>query len=213
MTDNNTPDPRPGFIVRTWKWFWSPTGVISLGALLIAGFLTGIFFWGGFHWALEATNNEQFCISCHEMNDTPYAEYQGTVHQNNSSGVRATCPDCHVPKEWGPKMIRKVQASQELYGHFVSGFVDTPEKFEEHRLYLAKRVWTAMKKTDSRECRNCHKFEYMDFTQQENRAAENHQKALDEGKTCIDCHQGIAHSLPEGYLDGYKEVAKKFEGH
>ncbi len=196
----------PGVIRRFWRFLWSPSGVLSLGLLLIAGFVAGVMFWGGFHWALEATNTEKFCISCHEMRENVYAEYQGTVHQNNSSGVRATCPDCHVPKTWGPKMIRKIQASQELYGHFVTGVIDTPEKFEEHRLYLAGRVWTAMKKTDSRECRNCHSFEFMDFTQQEGRAADNHQVALDQGKTCIDCHQGIAHKLPEGWMDRYDEV-------
>ena len=205
MTDMQT-GRRPGFIRRIWRWFWSPSGVLALGALLIVGFIGGILFWGGFHWALEATNNEEFCISCHEMRDNVYAEYQGSVHQNNHSGVRATCPDCHVPKEWGYKIIRKIQASKELYGHFVTGVIDTPEKFEEHRLYLAGRVWTAMKSTDSRECRNCHSFEFMDFTIQENRASESHQKALDEGMTCIDCHQGIAHDLPEGYLDRYEQV-------
>ncbi len=146
-----------------------------------------------------------------EKRDNVYAEYQGTVHQSNNAGVRATCPDCHVPKEWGPKLIRKIQASQELYGHFISGVVDTPEKFQEHKLYLASRVWKAMKSTDSRECRNCHSFEFMDFTQQENRAADNHQKASDDGKTCIDCHQGIAHKLPEGWLERYRQVADEIE--
>ncbi len=204
-------DTKPGLIRRLWRFFWSPTGAFSLGVLLIAGFFAGIIFWGGFHWALEATNNEAFCIGCHEMRDNVYAEYQGTVHQSNNAGVRATCPDCHVPKEWGPKLIRKIQASQELYGHFISGVVDTPEKFQEHKLYLASRVWKAMKSTDSRECRNCHSFEFMDFTQQENRAADNHQKALDDGKTCIDCHQGIAHKLPEGWLERYRQVADEIE--
>ncbi|MCK8464707.1 NapC/NirT family cytochrome c [Aliiroseovarius sp. S1339] len=200
----------PGFIRRFWRALWSRLGALSLGSLMILGFAVGVFFWGGFHWALEATNTEKFCITCHEMRDNVYAEYQGTVHQNNSSGVRATCPDCHVPKEWGPKMVRKIKASQELYGHFITGVIDTPEKFEDHRLYLAGRVWTAMKKTDSRECRNCHNFEFMDFTQQQTRAGDNHQKALDEGKTCIDCHQGIAHELPEGWMDRYGEIEEEF---
>ena len=199
-------EAKPGFIRRFWRFFWSPSGVVSLGFLLILGFVAGIVFWGGFHWALEATNTEKFCISCHEMEENVYAEYEGTVHQLNGSGVRATCPDCHVPKDWWPKIIRKIQASRELYGHFVTGVIDTPEKFDDHRLYLAGRVWTAMKATDSRECRNCHKFDYMDFTQQENRAADNHQIALDEGKTCIDCHQGIAHRLPEDWQGRYEEV-------
>ena len=199
-------------IRRLWTFLWTPSGVFSLGLLLIAGFVAGILFWGGFHWAVEATNTERFCISCHEMRDNVYAEYEGTVHQSNSSGVRATCPDCHVPKEWGPKVIRKIQASYELYGHFITGVIDTPEKFDAHRLDMATSVWTAMKKTDSRECRNCHDFEFMDFTLQENRAAQNHQAALDQGKTCIDCHQGIAHRLPEDYLNAYKDVAARVEG-
>ena len=200
----------PGFIRRLWRNLWSPSGVLSLGFLLIVGFVVGVVFWGGFNWALEATNTEKFCISCHEMRDNVYAEYEGTVHQNNGSGVRATCPDCHVPKEWGAKIVRKIQASQELYGHFITGVIDTPEKFEANRLALASRVWSAMKKTDSRECRNCHDFDFMDFTQQETRAADNHQKALDEGKTCIDCHQGIAHELPEGWMDRYGEIEKDY---
>ena len=141
------------------------------------------------------------------MEDNVYVEYQGSVHQNNGSGVRATCPDCHVPKDWGPKMIRKIQASKELYGHFISKSIWTREKFEDHRVVLAKNEWRRMKSTDSRECRNCHSFEFMDFTQQENRAADNHQVALDEGKTCIDCHQGIAHELPKGWQEAYKEMS------
>ena len=165
----------PGFFRRLWRALWTPAAAASLGFLLIVGFIVGVVFWGGFNWALEVTNTEKFCISCHEMRDNVYAEYEGTVHQNNGSGVRATCPDCHVPKEWGPKMVRKIKASQELYGHFITGVIDTPEKFEEHRLYLAGRVWTAMKETDSRECRNCHNFDFMDFTQQQTRAADNHQ--------------------------------------
>ena len=84
--------PRPGFFRRLRNWFWTPTGAISPGSALIVGFVAGIGFWGSFHWALEATNNEEFCVSCHEMRDNVYAEYPGTVHQNNSSGARATCP-------------------------------------------------------------------------------------------------------------------------
>ena len=38
----------------------------------------------------------------------------------------------------------------------------------------------------------------MDFTRQSKRGAEAHSKQLSSGdKTCIDCHKGIAHRLPE----------------
>ena len=72
----------------------------SLGSLLMAGFVAGIIFWGGFNTAMEATNTETFCISCHEMEANVYQEYKYTIHYSNRSGVRATCPDCHVPKPW-----------------------------------------------------------------------------------------------------------------
>jgi len=127
----------------------------------VVGFIAGIIFWGGFNTAMEATNNEAFCISCHEMNDNVYQEYKHTIHYSNRTGVRATCPDCHVPKEWVHKVVRKIQATNELY-HKAMGTIDTKEKFEAHRLELARHVWEAMKSTDSRECRNCHDFKSME---------------------------------------------------
>jgi len=168
---------------------------LSTRALLIIGVGVGIIFWGGFNTAMEATNNEAFCISCHEMKDNVYQEYKQTIHYSNRTGVRATCPDCHVPKTWIYKMIRKIQASSELY-HKAMGTIDTPEKFNAKRLELATHVWKVMKETDSRECRNCHNFESMDYAVQGRRGRQQHIDGLESGKTCIDCHKGIAHSLP-----------------
>jgi len=167
--------------------------------VLVTGIVLGIILWGGFNWTLELTNTEEFCVSCHEMEATPYEELQETIHFTNRTGVRATCPDCHVPKEWIHKIVRKIQASNELYHHFITKEVDTPEKFEEKRMHLAKNVWRAMKNTDSRECRNCHKFDSMDFERQESRSADAHEEAIENNLTCIDCHKGIAHQLPAEY--------------
>lgn len=180
-----------------WQVLRRPSAHISLGVLLIGGFVTGIIFWGGFNTALEMTNTEQFCISCHEMRDNPYMELQRTVHYNNASGVRAECPDCHVPYEWTDKIARKIQASKEVWGKMF-GTIDTREKFLAKRRELAEHEWTRLKENDSLECRNCHDFESMDFTGQSVRAAQQHQTSLAQGtKTCIDCHKGIAHMLPD----------------
>jgi trimethylamine-N-oxide reductase (cytochrome c), cytochrome c-type subunit TorC len=122
----------------------------------------------------------------------------------NASGVRAGCPDCHVPRPWVPEMLRKVYASGELY-HAVLGTISTPEKFEAHRLELAKDVWATMAATDSRECRNCHSFGAMDFHKQRPAAVEQMQKAAAAGETCISCHKGIAHHLPD-MSQGYKQA-------
>lgn len=174
--------------------------MIGQGILLTVGLIFGIIFWGGFNTAMEATNTMGFCISCHEMRDNVYQEYKQTVHYRNPSGVRAICSDCHVPHDWTAKFVRKIQASNELW-HKVVGTVDTPEKFNEHRLEMATRVWDAMKANDSRECRNCHSFDAMDFEHQSTRAREKMQvvatgEYLGDGSTCIDCHKGIAHKKP-----------------
>lgn len=166
--------------------------------LLLIGVVVGVIFWGGFNTAMEATNTETFCISCHEMEVNVYEEYTDTIHYANRTGVRATCPDCHVPKDWIHKFARKVKATNELYHHFL-GTIDTPEKFEEKRFQLASNVWREMKGNDSKECRNCHDYDSMDFDRQTERSVNRHEDAADEGLTCIDCHKGVAHSLPEEY--------------
>lgn len=205
IEENASQEARPGAIRRLWNWFWRPSRTIALGTLLGGGVIAGIIFWGGFNWALEVTNTEEFCISCHEMKDNVYAEYRNTVHYANRSGVRASCPDCHVPKEWHHKVVRKIRASNELYHHLL-GSVSTPDKFNDKRLQLAMNEWGRMKSTDSRECRNCHKFDYMDYSAQEPRASKTHQDALTAGKTCIDCHRGIAHKLPPNANEAYQKV-------
>lgn len=159
-------------------------------------FIFGIVIWGGFNTAMEATNTLPFCISCHEMESTVYQDYKHSVHFINASGVRAICSDCHVPKAWLPKVIRKIQASKELY-HWMLGSVDTQEKFESKRQELASRVWASMKSTDSRECRNCHQFSVMALENQARFAARIHDDSSKKGGTCIDCHKGITHRLPQ----------------
>jgi cytochrome c-type protein NapC len=196
-----------GIIRRWWDWFWRPAPATALGTLLIGGLVAGVILWGGFNWALEITNTEQFCISCHEMKNNVFAEYRATTHYANRSGVRASCPDCHVPKEWHHKVVRKIRASNELWHHLL-GTVSTPEKFNDKRLQLAINEWARMKSTDSRECRNCHKFDYMDYSAQEPRASKTHQDALTAGKTCIDCHRGIAHKLPPKANEAYQKLVE-----
>ncbi|MCW8987839.1 MAG: NapC/NirT family cytochrome c, partial [Gammaproteobacteria bacterium] len=163
----------------------------TVGAALFF-MIVGVIFWGGFNTSMEVTNTMDFCISCHEMEENVYKEYQKTIHYTNRSGVRATCSDCHVPRPWIHKVVRKIQASNEVL-HKVLGSIDTPEKFDAKRLTLAKNVWHAMKDTDSRECRNCHNFDSMKPEDQKKRSRKQHAAGMADGSTCIDCHKGIAH--------------------
>ena len=172
--------------MRYSKSFVIFLGGIVVGAILLVGSLA----------VLEYTNTTAFCISCHEMEQTVYQEFRKSPHYKNRSGVVAGCPDCHVPREWGPKLLRKIKATNELY-YKMTGAISTPEKFEAKRLELAERVWKTMEDNDSRECRHCHNQSRMDFHRQSRRAQEKMEKALKEGKTCINCHKGIAHTKPD----------------
>jgi cytochrome c-type protein NapC len=191
---------KPGALRRAWRFLRRPSARWSLITLLGVGFVAGVLFWGGFNTGMEATNTLAFCTGCHEMRDTVYVEYQETVHFKNRSGVRVVCSDCHVPKDWTHKIARKVQASGEVWGK-LTGTIATMEKFEAKRMELATHEWKRMAGNGSRECRNCHDFDAMSKERQKQSVYTKHMAAQKEGKSCIDCHKGIAHHLPKEYRD------------
>jgi nitrate/TMAO reductase-like tetraheme cytochrome c subunit len=198
MSDSDAPDtpPRRGLFRRLWRNPFATTTssvIFVLGALVVLG---GAY--GGFNVFAAATNTTEFCISCHEMEVGPYAEYKTTIHYANRTGIRVECADCHVPEPFFPKVMAKIIASKDVYHHLL-GTIDTPEKFEARRLEMAERVWAKMEATESRECKKCHAFDSMDLREQGRRAEIKHPDAMTEGRHCIECHKGVVHELPEGY--------------
>jgi cytochrome c-type protein NapC len=200
MKNEKQPREGNGFWRRLWRipqrrWM---LGIPAGGYLMV---LVGTGLWGGFNTALELTNTEAFCTSCHEMRDNVFAEYKNTIHYSNRTGVRATCPDCHVPKAWGDKVLRKASATMNELPNWVLGTIDTREKFQALRLEMATHEWQRLKTNDSLECRNCHELDHMDLERQGRSASRKHvpERVRERGETCIDCHQGIAHELPEGW--------------
>jgi nitrate/TMAO reductase-like tetraheme cytochrome c subunit len=185
---------------KRWSRWWGalrrPSATWSLGALLLIGSLATITVGVGGGAFIDYSNTLGFCTSCHEMRAFVYEEYKGTPHARSASGVRAICADCHVPKAFVPKMLRKIRATlNEVPKHFL-GTIDTPEEFEARRPALAEHVWAEMRADDSQACRNCHDRDAMLLAAQKPRARGQHEDALKSGETCIDCHKGIAHELP-----------------
>lgn len=173
-----------------------PSTRIGLGILVIIGFAGGVWFWWGFNKVLEVTNTEEFCLSCHTMHDNLLPELQKTVHWQNRTGVRAHCQDCHVPHDLSDKIARKMQASREVWGQLV-GTIDNRELFKEKRLHLAQREWERFKANNSKECRNCHDYDSMDFSKMRVTSQMIMRSAAERNASCIDCHKGIAHQLPD----------------
>ncbi|VAW93151.1 Cytochrome c-type protein NapC [hydrothermal vent metagenome] len=194
MEPNNSSDKEQKQIhePKQKKYVFGGITTISIVSIFI-----GVLASSGFTNIMDWTNTEQFCVSCHEM-QINLAEYTDTVHDKNRTGVATTCPDCHVPKDFGSKLLAKVRATKDIYSHLM-GTIDTKEKYEKHRLTMAKKVWKMMRETDSKTCRSCHTVDSMAFEEQQGRAARKHKKMSLKGKTCIDCHKGIAHNLPKDY--------------
>ena len=159
---------------RVWHALCRPIIRYSLFALAAVVALAVVV--GGFTTTVEATNTLEFCTSCHDMSYN-FEEYKKTIHYSNPAGVRAVCSDCHVPKRnWFSEMRRKLVAASDVLAE-VAGTIDTREKFDAHRMEMAKREWARMKESDSIGCRNCHSFESMDIQGQAKEARNQHTDA------------------------------------
>ncbi len=178
-----------------WKWLKTPA--VRWG--LIVGVTGSAVFLFAFTKVVAFTNTMEFCVSCHSMS-FPYEEYKRSFHYKNTVGIQATCADCHVPKEYPEKLIAKIIAVKDLYGEMM-GHAQTAEAFEDMRLVMAKRVWSKMEATQSRECRTCHSTETMLMDEQGRRARRKHAEALRDGGHCIQCHKGVVHEMPRGVDD------------
>jgi cytochrome c-type protein NapC len=179
-------------IVQTVRKHWLLL-MLSLVGLLVFSVAVGI----SGAYVLAHTSTEEFCVSCHEMSYN-YAEYKGTIHDTNRTGVRAICTNCHVPHEPGPLVLAKIKATKDLFYTYILPSIDTKEKFEAKRAVMAQRVWREMKANDSQTCRSCHRADKMSLELQSAKAQARHAKGKAEGKTCIECHFAIAHKEPDG---------------
>ena len=187
----------------------------SMLRMIVIGLVGGVAIWGTLNTAMEWTNRSAFCMSCHEMT-IPFEELKKTVHYKNRSGTTVQCADCHVassktPTDYMFKSLQKLMAARDVIGH-IKGTLDTPELYEEHRFTMAKRVWERMKERDSKECRNCHDFKTMDPEKQKDRSVVKHEGAMEDGKTCIECHKGIAHKEVHHLLEQEKAPAAGQQG-
>lgn len=185
-----------GRIRRVWEALKRPPVRLSLGAVLIIGAASAGALWGSFVVVMDKTSSTEFCVACHEM-DPVFAEWQQSVHFHNSSGVQAQCKDCHIPRSWHGKIGRKINATFVEVPSKIMGKISTPEKFEARRREFAEKIWAEMKHNDSRECRECHDPARMNSEEQSPMARRKHAEAASRGKTCIECHQGVAHNLPK----------------
>lgn len=171
------------FHLRNWTGFILGIGVM-VGLILVFSYRT----------FSHATETVEFCVSCHVMNATMWEDYSKSSHFKNSSGVQASCADCHVPASFLEYMSVKLSGSRMIYRVLTGHADETLENFEKNKAHMVEKVWDLLRRTDSSPCRSCHNEVEWDLAAQTTRAREQHKSALEERKTCIDCHDnGLVH--------------------
>jgi nitrate/TMAO reductase-like tetraheme cytochrome c subunit len=185
-----------GFIARTWQRLRRPSTHWSVLALLVIGVVTGFVLTVGTQVMVAVTGTDQFCsTACHSMQWVA-KEHRESVHGTNRTGVRAGCHDCHIPPHYPELLWYKAKAGiKDAIGE-MRGIIATEELFQKERKRMAQLVWDEYKANDSRNCRKCHQLTREVVAKQKDYVQPMHQQVLEGKGTCIDCHQGVAHTAP-----------------
>ncbi len=185
------------------NFFTKPSAKWGLGTILVGGMIAGVIGWQSFNTVVDKTSTEEFCVSCHSMKQ-PLEELKNTVHWKNTSGVSATCSDCHLPHDTIGKYARKIEAAREVWAE-ITGKYDEDGAFEKYRLEMAEREWARFAKDGSKQCKVCHDYARMDFDKMSEKARKAMLPAKEKDQSCVDCHKGIAHHLPKQNEDNGKK--------
>jgi nitrate/TMAO reductase-like tetraheme cytochrome c subunit len=157
------------------------SGALLLGALALDS-------------AFGVTTDDAFCLSCHEMAANIGGEFEPSLWLPGSEERHASCAECHLPQQVGPRMWRKLRAARELYHHLI-GTLGTPERFEARRLAMARVVWEDLHSNRSGECTGCHEGNGEADRALSDAARAYHERAELTGLACIGCHKGVAHAI------------------
>jgi nitrate/TMAO reductase-like tetraheme cytochrome c subunit len=187
-----------GLLSRTWRRLQRPSTRWSVLALVSLGIAAGLVGTVGTQVMVAVTGTDAFCGgACHSMQWVAQ-EHRESVHGVNGAGVHAACHDCHIPKNY-PHVLwyKAVAGAKDVFGE-MRGVISTEEKFKSERPRMAQSVWAEFKANDSANCRTCHQLTPEVVARQKASARPMHQQVLEGKATCIDCHKGVAHKLPEG---------------
>lgn len=140
--------------------------------------------------AVDAT-----CTYCHlKWEFSPAVRLSATrPHKATAEGGQATCVDCHLPKGFlnsANAWFHFVQLT-DLFGHRRAVDAEREGEYTPMRAKTAYRVRERMTTYDSAPCRTCHIES--EIKPKRERGVNAHKLALDDKKTCIECHYNLVH--------------------
>jgi len=185
-----------GPVKRAWHRVRTPSTRWSVLALVLLGLVVGAIAVIGTEVMVHVTGTDEFCgAACHSRQWIA-KEHRQSIHGENRTGMRATCHDCHIPREY-PDLLwyKAVAGTKDVIGE-LRGIISTEEKFRKERMRMAGEVWTEYKANDSRACRGCHQFSKEVLAKQQEMVRPIHAPVLEGKATCIECHKGVGHIAP-----------------
>ena len=138
---------------------------------------------------------DAFCTSCHIPWEYAASERLSVTkaHPATPKGGQAACVDCHLPKGfWNSAFAYTHFVSlTDLFGHARKIDEERKGAWTPPRAKTAFRVRERMHGYDSATCRTCH-IE-AEIKPKRERGVNAHKLALDDKKTCIECHYNLVH--------------------
>ncbi|WP_163833743.1 NapC/NirT family cytochrome c [Spartinivicinus ruber] len=164
--------------------------VFSMSAII--GVLVGMMSMLALEKVDQLTSTDNFCSnSCHPMTrfvaNKPF--FIQSSHRATSSGVQASCADCHIPKGLLPATWAHItDGSRDLWSLLINDF-SSEEQWNAARPEMAYRVRDWLLENDSHTCRSCH----VTVKPSRERGQRQHKLAERNGVTCIGCHFNLVH--------------------
>ncbi|MBP6701602.1 MAG: NapC/NirT family cytochrome c [Halioglobus sp.] len=153
-------------------------------------------------WTSTANDQDASCLACHESGQAgAAAHWRDALHMLNN----LTCVTCHDIHAGHDKVLFHEEQAQvctichKTQKQGIHGLVDdaefNPPCSSCHNPHRQQPIAAEMLENDSAGCRSCHNLERIDHNPAtSDKAKRYHRKMLKPGRTCLDCHEGIAHA-------------------
>ncbi|GLS83546.1 NapC/NirT family cytochrome c [Paraferrimonas haliotis] len=184
-----------------WRALFKPSTKYSIFALLVVGIIIGAVGFFASQKTLHATSTDEFCMTCHS-NHSLKDEVLTSVHGGNKHGIVVECQQCHIAQDSFGYLKKKIIVSKDLWGYMTIKDFNTQKWLDENRAEQAELAAGYFRQIDSSTCQKCHSRIYEDQPETMSKMAQrmhsrNFEKKGEDGyKTCIDCHEGVAHPFP-----------------
>lgn len=157
----------------------------------------------GPRWTTSAAAQDEACLSCHEDNVAKH--WRDALHMEN--GVTCvSCHDTHVTEDKVVHAAGQLEVCTVCHKDQKDGVHGLHDKLDNnpactscHSPHDDRSALSSMLDNRSEGCRSCHDLVAMSASSQVTEKAKSYHKVMaKQDRTCLDCHQDVAHVSAKG---------------